>query len=96
VLSPIATKALKIPRPSVAALLQRETAAAASGAGTPRSSLDAMPLGSVPTPRAAPDDACPASPRSPATPGGRRRRAQKIHGMDFYEFAELVRAGSSM
>jgi hypothetical protein len=33
------------------------------------------------------------APSSPRTPGGRRRK-QKIHGLDYYEFCELVRAGS--
>jgi hypothetical protein len=94
VLAPIATKALSIPRTSVSAILQRDY-----GSGTPRSSLDDFSGGSVPTPHTAlsgDEPPTPSSPRSPTTPGGRRRRAQKIHGMDYYEFCELVRAGSSM
>ena len=93
-LSPIATKALTIPRTSVSSILQRDYGA---GSATPRSSLDDLSAVSVPTPHTAlSGDDTPASPRSPTTPGGRRRRAQKIHGMDYYEFYELVRAGSSM
>lgn len=90
-LAPIATKALSIPRTSVSSILQRDY-----GSATPRSSLDDFSAGSVPTPHTAMSGDEPSSPRSPTTPGGRRRRAQKIHGMDYYEFCELVRAGSSM
>jgi hypothetical protein len=95
------SSALKIPRSSLAHLLAQRSAEA----GTPRSSLDVAPSSGTPTPRnslssprsptlaaSAADE--PASPRSPRTPGGRRKRAQKIDGMDYYEFCELIRSSS--
>lgn len=101
-----ASKALSIPRTSIAHVLgaplppdgggaSRRDSMSVASLGTPRSPLGADAAGSAPTPRASLADE-PASPRSPTTPGGRRRRAQKIHGLDYYEFCELVRAGSSM
>jgi len=94
--SPVVTKALTIPRTSVAHILLRE-----SSLSTPRSQLDMPSSASLPTPShslTAADEPgspkSPKSPKSPTTPGGRRRRQQKIHGMDYYEFCELVRAGS--
>lgn len=88
-MAPITTKALRIPRTSVASILMREPSS------TPRSSLD-LAATSLPSPRhsMADEPGSPKSPRSPTTPGGRRRKQQKIHGMDYYEFCELVRAGS--
>lgn len=94
---PVATKALTIPRTPVAHILLRE-----SSLSTPRSQLDMPSAASLPTPShsltGAGDEPgspkSPKSPKSPTTPGGRRRRQQKIHGMDYYEFCELVRAGS--
>ncbi len=100
------TRPLSIPRASIAHVLgaalppdgggaSRRDSMSVTSLGTPRSPLGADAAGSAPTPRASLADE-PASPRSPTTPGGRRRRAQKIHGLDYYEFCELVRAGSSM
>ncbi|KAL4533684.1 hypothetical protein Ndes2526B_g07415 [Nannochloris sp. 'desiccata'] len=91
-MAPISTSsALKIPRNSVASILLPSH----STGGTPRSSLE-LSWNSLPTPRHSMSDepSSPKSPKSPTTPGGRRRKSQKIHGMDYYEFCELVRAGS--
>ena len=65
--------------------------------GTPRSSLELCETASLPTPRASLCcDDIPSSPTSPTSPGSnaRKKRQSKIHGMDYYEFCELVRAGS--
>lgn len=65
--------------------------------GTPRSSLELCETASLATPRASLCcDEVPSSPTSPTSPGSntRKRRQSKIHGMDYYEFCELVRAGS--
>lgn len=67
------------------------------GEQTPRSSLDLPNASSISTPRASlceEGDGMPASPKSPRTPGGKRKKGNKIHGLDYYEFCELVRAGS--
>lgn len=91
-LPPFKSPALKIPRSSVAHILSRVESS------TPRSSLDAPASapspreGALPSPRSSLEE--PASPRSPTTPGGRRRRAQKIDGLDYYEFCELIRSSS--
>lgn len=95
------SKSLTIPRTSVASILGTPKAATMAAAETPRSSLDLIETSSMPTPRASlssrdteGDGSVPVSPRSPKTPGGRRKRQNKIHGLDYYEFCELVRAGS--
>ena len=96
----IGSKSMSIPRNSVASIFTTPKAAMAS-VETPRSSLDLCESSSLPTPRASissreldGDESAPVSPRSPRTPGGRRKRHNKIHGLDYYEFCELVRAGS--
>ena len=94
----IVSKSMSIP---VASIFTTPKAAAMASAETPRSSLDLCESSSLPTPRASissreidGDESVPVSPRSPRTPGGRRKRHNKIHGLDYYEFCELVRAGS--
>lgn len=95
------SKTLKVPRTSVASILGTPKASTVAAAETPRSSLDLIETSSMPTPRASlssrdaeGDGSVPVSPRSPKTPGGRRKKQNKIHGLDYYEFCELVRAGS--
>lgn len=92
---------LKIPRTSVAQILGTPKASIQNYEDTtPRSSLDVFEGSSVPTPRASisrdgdGEGSIPVSPKSPRTPGGRRKKQNKIHGLDYYEFCELVRAGS--
>jgi len=90
---------LKIhPGSSVAAsLMGTPRKNAVDAEGTPRSSLELCETASLPTPRASLCcDEVPSSPTSPTSPGSnaRKKRQSKIHGMDYYEFCELVRAGS--
>lgn len=100
--SPISiSNSLKIPRTSVAGILGTPKATILNMEDTtPRSSLDLHEGSSVPTPRASiskdadGEGSTPVSPKSPRTPGGRRKKQNKIHGLDYYEFCELVRAGS--
>lgn len=94
-------KGLKIPRTSVAGILGTPRASMLTHEDTtPRSSLDLYETSSLPTPRTSISKECdaegsvPVSPKSPRTPGGRRKKQNKIHGLDYYEFCELVRAGS--
>lgn len=90
-------KALTIPKTSVAAALLG-TPKKFNDGETPRSSLDLYETSSVPTPRASlsVDEGTNgvADPASPRTPGGRKKKNNKIHGLDYYEFCELVRAGN--
>lgn len=100
--SPVSlSNSLKIPRTSVAGILGTPKASILNNEDTtPRSSLDLYEGSSLPTPRASisrevdGEASTPVSPNSPRTPGGRRRKPNKIHGLDYYEFCELVRAGS--
>ena len=100
--SPVAiSNSLKIPRTSVAGILGTPKASTQNyEETTPRSSLDLYEGSGLPTPRASlsrevdGEGSTPVSPKSPRTPGGRRKKQNKIHGLDYYEFCELVRAGS--
>jgi len=90
---------LKIhPGSSVAAsLMGTPKKNAVDAEGTPRSSLELCETASLPTPRTSLCcDDVPSSPTSPNSPGSmaRKKKQSKIHGMDYYEFCELVRAGS--
>lgn len=97
----VTTNSMKIPRTSVAAILGTPKSSSQSYEDTtPRSSLDLFDGSGIPTPRASisreadGEGSSPVSPKSPRTPGGRRKKQNKIHGLDYYEFCELVRAGS--
>jgi hypothetical protein len=98
---PILTKALNIPRSSVAHFLSQSSTRPDSGE-TPRSSLDTtFASGStsyLPTPRASMSEDIPETPRSPTSPtspsGRRKAKSQKIDGLDYYEFCELIRSSS--
>ncbi|KDD73674.1 hypothetical protein H632_c1939p0 [Helicosporidium sp. ATCC 50920] len=70
-----------------------------SPSATPRSALVAPQLSvgsplSVAVPSMEGTGELPSSPRSPQSPGGRRKRSPKIDGLDYYEFCELLRSSS--
>jgi hypothetical protein len=93
--SPI-SKSLGIP--SVASIFGTPKVGLAGAGETPRSSLDLYDttISSAPTPTrrsADGEESAPVSPRSPKTPGGRRRK-QRINGLDSFEWLELVRGSS--
>ena len=93
--SPI-SKSLGIP--SVASIFGTPKVGLGAAGETPRSSLDLYDstISSAPTPTrrsADGEESMPVSPRSPKTPGGRRRK-QRIDGLDSFEWLELVRGSS--
>lgn len=93
--SPV-SKSLGIP--SVASIFGTPKVGLAVAGETPRSSLDLYDttISSAPTPTrrsADGEESVPVSPRSPKTPGGRRRK-QRIDGLDSFEWLELVRGSS--
>ena len=84
--------------PSVASIFGTPKVGVGTSGETPRSSLDLYDtsISSAPTPTrtsADGEESVPVSPRSPKTPGGRRRK-QKINGLDSFEWLELVRGSS--